>query len=142
MKHARGRLPTWTTILLFALLAGCGDGRPQRVVVTGTVRYNGTPVEGAHVMFTPTGARPASARTDAEGRFELRTFDPADGAVVGTHLVTIAKMGSTNPNDPYAARSSSLPERYRRTETSGLTAEVTAEGENDFTFELTDEARK
>ncbi|MCA9188574.1 MAG: carboxypeptidase-like regulatory domain-containing protein [Pirellulaceae bacterium] len=117
------------------VLTGCGDGRPRRVHVSGVVTFEGTPVEGAHVMFTPTGARPASARTDADGRFELRTFDENDGAVIGTHLVTIAKKKFGQ--DPYAAAGSALPERYGRTDTSGLSAEVTADGPNDFRFDLT-----
>ena len=131
-----------TALLLLAMSltvpVGCGDGRPPRVRVTGTVTYRGWPVKGAHVVFTPPNARPAAARTDAQGRFTLRTFDPEDGAVLGTHQITISKMNSVNPDDPYAARKSSLPERYRRADTSGLTAEVTADGENDFTFELED----
>ena len=126
-----------TFLSIVGTLTGCSDGRPKRVEVTGTVLYQGQPVEGAHVMFTPTGARPASARTDAEGRFVLRTFDENDGAVLGTHQITISKKKfGQNPNDPYAATKSALPEKYRRTDTSGLSVEVMADGENDFTFEL------
>ena len=124
-------------VCVFAL-PGCGDGLPERVPVSGLVVYRDEPVAGAHVVFTPSNARPASARTDADGRFMLRTFQPADGAVLGTHLVTISKFGGGNPDDPYAPRQSVLPTKYRRTSTSGLLAEVTADGKNDFTFELHD----
>lgn len=124
-------------LVVVLLAAGCSDGRPKRVAVQGTVLYKGEPVEGAHVMFIPHGARPASARTDAQGRFVLHTFDPADGAVIGTHRITIAKM-SADSDDPYAPKTSVLPDQYRRTDTSGLTAEVTLDGENDFLFELQD----
>jgi hypothetical protein len=134
----RRTLSVWGVALLCGALLcatpGCGDGRPRRVKVSGTVLYHGKPVEGAHVMFTPTGARPASARTDAQGRFVLRTFDIEDGAVIGTHLVTIAKKKVGQ--DPYADAGNMLPEKYGRTDTSKLSAEVTAKGTNDFTFEL------
>lgn len=120
-------------------LAGCNGGRSDQVHVTGKVLYNDKPVEGAHVMFVPDGGRPASAVTDTNGLFQLGTFDPNDGAILGTHRVTVTKMSNgANADDPYAPRKSELPIRYRRTDTSGLSVEVVADGDNDFLFDLHD----
>jgi hypothetical protein len=99
--------------------------------------------------------RAAAGVTGADGTFELSTFGKNDGAVVGTHTVTITKIQSTvtgegmspdNPEGGYgeamaqAARQAEvkteLPSKYANPETSGLTAEVTESGPNEFTFEL------
>ena len=81
-------------ILLFAALAlatGCGDGRPARIPVSGTVTYRGKPLDGANVTFVPKGSRPASGQTDAQGRFTLQTFSSGDGVVAGDHVVCVVK---------------------------------------------------
>ncbi|MGH7202173.1 MAG: carboxypeptidase-like regulatory domain-containing protein, partial [Planctomycetaceae bacterium] len=55
--------------------------------------YNEQPVEGATVVFIPTGHKHgATAQTDAEGKFQLRTYEPGDGAVPGNYKVTIRKV--------------------------------------------------
>lgn len=119
---------------------GCGgDDRPDLYAVTGEVVYQGAPVEGAQVMFMPADARQASGSTDDNGKFELSTFDPGDGAVAGMHEVTISKMLQVNPSDTssYPEMRPALPPRYSNPGTSNLKAEVTPDGENHFRFELT-----
>ena len=118
---------------------GCGGvDRPATTSAGGTVTYQGQPVEGAQVMFAPRDARVATATTDSRGRFQLATFAPGDGAVVGEHQVTVSKHKKKNPHDtsPYAETISVLPPRYQRAAQSGLTAKITAEGPNDFPLEL------
>jgi hypothetical protein len=76
------------------MLMGCGGGAegPATEPVSGTVTLDGKPIEGAQVVFVPNGSgRAASATTDAAGKYELTTFNPADGAVIGSYKVTIAK---------------------------------------------------
>ena len=147
-------------------LAGCGGGgggvaRPKTVKVTGKVVYKGQPVAGASVAFLGDGSStPALGRTDAEGRFELTTFDAGDGAVVGTHKVTVAKIvppksaststgigsmeaaakkaserGNEMPSED-AGTLSLLPEKYAQAATTDLSFEVKSSGTNDFTIEL------
>jgi len=122
------------------LTPGCGDSRPETFQVTGTVTCRGKPLEGALVMFVPKGTRPASGKTDAEGRFTLLSFKPGDGAVVGEHTVCIAKS-VPDPNDkggsPYPKMISLLPDRYATPVKSPLRAVVTEEGPNDFQFDVT-----
>ena len=118
---------------------GCGDGRPQRLPVTGTVLFQGRPVEGADVMFMPKDGRAAMGSTNAKGRFELLTFEPGDGAIIGEHAVSIVKKVEAAPKsiaNPYAPTRDVLPKRYGSTRQSGLTATVKAGSENDFTFDL------
>ncbi|HUG19828.1 MAG TPA: carboxypeptidase-like regulatory domain-containing protein [Planctomycetaceae bacterium] len=153
--------------LLCLVFAGCSGGaadRPDLYPVSGTVMYNGDPVEGATVSFISEKApRAASGITNSEGKFQLSTFDVNDGAVAGTHTITVRKMeaGATPAmtkeeeakmlNDPTAMANqmtqggntdsgpkSLLPEKYQSSDTSGLTEEVKADGENVFVLQLTD----
>jgi hypothetical protein len=137
--------------IALALFSGCGkpDNRPQRVRVAGTVLRTGQPVAGATLIFEPVGDTPAATdETDASGRFQLTTFDKDDGAVPGEYKVAVRKIeviGGNRPADapddlerPPPDEKWLLPVKYGHTATSGLTATVKADGDNDFKFELAD----
>ena len=126
------------------LLTGCGGGAasPDLRAASGNVTLNGNPVEGASISFFPTvqGGRSATGTTDASGNFKLSSFQKEDGALIGKYNVAITKF---NPNyvmpepgeeekEPYNL----LPESFGDPGTSGLSAEVTADGENFFEFGL------
>lgn len=149
----------WASLIVYAGLAatfGCsGSDRPEMVPVSGTVLYHGKPLEGATVRFMGEEGRPSTGVTDAEGRFRLTAFDQGDGAVLGKHVVTVSKYAKPafqppkNPDGSYRFESeaqkvafynrpSVLPNRYQDPKRSGLEATVTADGPNDFTFELVD----
>jgi hypothetical protein len=134
---------TFVAAALAIQLGGCGPDRPETTPVTGTVLYRGQPVAHACVMFFPEGSRPAATKTDEQGRFSLFTFKADDGAVLGVHTVVIAKYQEAPGGDPDAIYADAntvpmLPEKYASPETSPLKATVTAEGPNDFRFELAD----
>lgn len=68
---------------------GCGEPSPFSEV-TGTVTLDGQPVSDATVAFRPSGGgRSAYGVTKADGTYELSTLKPGDGALPGTHKVTI-----------------------------------------------------
>jgi hypothetical protein len=75
--------------LLAAGIAGCGgnDG-PPRYQVTGSVTYDGQPVPGGRVLFTPDRGNtgPASVAEIVEGKYETRS---EKGVIGGPHSVTI-----------------------------------------------------
>ena len=132
---------TIVLILGLSIVVGCGDGRPARIPVSGTVTYRGKPLDGANVTFVPKGSRPASGQTDAQGRFTLQTFSSGDGVVAGDHVVCIVKS-VPDPKDkkksPYPKMISVTPARYATPVQSPLKAAVAAKGPNDFRFELDD----
>ncbi len=154
MACVRFSLVLLATASLLAAAPGCNRYHedewsrawPARVPVSGAVTLDGQPVQGAHVAFaTDRGGKAyvATAVTDALGRFRLQTFRPQDGAVPGPHRVQIEKTSfSEPPHDlPIEAsftpvETSHLPKRYRDAKTSGLTAEVTEQGPNEFVFKL------
>lgn len=141
------------------VMVGCFGGsddpnRPAVVEVVGTVTHKQQPVEGATVLFVPAdGGHAATGITDASGKFQLRTFEPNDGAVPGQYSVAIFKydMSTANPeleddlanelrpdNGEPVGPTPLLPARYAEASTSGLTEEVSASGTNDFSYALTD----
>ena len=131
-----GRAFSKTIVAAITLLAvGCARSDvPETAVVEGTVSMNGKPLPNIGVVFFPTGSGPmASGNTDQEGRFELTTVKPKDGAVVGKHRVA---FGAAEESQSEYARKS-LPTRYESPETSQITAEVVAGQVNKVVFELT-----
>ncbi len=132
--------------LAIALLAaaGCGGGGTAPTAkVTGTVTYNGDPIEGVSVGFIPEGegGRPASGTTDASGKFTLSTFEAGDGAVLGKHSVIITEAPDDTGNEDYSLPDESakrFPDKYESPMTSGFEATVEKGKENSFTFDMTD----
>jgi hypothetical protein len=71
-------------------MSGCGKGRT--VKVSGIVKLDGQPVEGAMVQFIPVDpekGRVASGRTGSDGKFRLTTTNPNDGAIPGEYKVLV-----------------------------------------------------
>ncbi len=122
--------------LCISLIAGCGDGRPKRVPVSGQVLIDGEPVKAGSIRFVPEGARPSSSDLDAEGRFTLRCFEKNDGAVLGTHRVQVAARAMEGDKLRWYA-----PQEYSDVETSGLSVEIT-EPTDSLVIELTWEGKK
>jgi len=152
------------TVLAFL---GCGPQQStlDTVPVSGTVTLDGTPVEGAKVVFAPTsgGGSAASGVTDASGRYKLTTLNPGDGALAGSYAVMISKTEQTGGDaasaavkpgmsDEEATKAAMeahvaggeaepeftdlLPAKYKDPAASGLTADVAKGGETEFNFEL------
>lgn len=108
------------------LAAGCGgsglapvrgqlvypDGQPAKELVGCSVVFEASNSDGK--AFGATG------EVDAEGRFELTTNKPGDGAPVGVNKVAL------NPRWRGSERADPLPvlDKYASTATSGLTVEV------------------
>ena len=143
----------FVTIITAVILAGCGDGKLKTIKVTGTITFDGAPLEGATINFSPKNegqGHPAYGTTDASGEYKLQThLGNADaGTTAGEYVVTISKKEVVLPpvaapgempsmgGPPPAAPKSLIPERYASAATSGFTATV-EKGKNVFDFELT-----
>ena len=81
----------WAVVGWCALIgiSGCGDGRPVRVPVAGQVLIDGHPLTHGYVRFAPANSRASTGQLDARGHFTLTCFEPGDGAVIGTHKVSV-----------------------------------------------------
>ena len=107
--------------LSIPLLIGCSDGRPSRVPVSGKVYYQDQPLKSGFVRFIPPGDRPATARIQPDGSFQLETFEEFDGAVLGQHVVTVIAIDESKPG----TFKSLIPSCYNDQTTSPLTEEIT-----------------
>lgn len=83
-------LPLVLCLAALCVVAGCGQGRPDRVAVSGQVLIDGQPLTQGLIQFVPEGARPSGGKLDANGRFKLTCYDGGDGIVPGTHRVMIS----------------------------------------------------
>ncbi len=137
--------------LSLCLLAGCGGSvekdLPELAQVTGTVTLDGNPVADAQVTFIPEKGPTATGRTDSAGKYVLGTKGTDDGASVGKHKVTVAKVGGPPPDatgaesyaipDPNKPPAGGIPQKYSDMVASGLTATVEAGKENQVDLPLT-----
>ena len=140
-------------LLMVLSLAGCGDGRPAVVPISGTVTLNGDPVEGVTVMFVVEEvadgyARPSAGKTDAQGKFTISTYGNEDGMPVGKYKVGFIKkeLLSKAPENEYSENPEAslksikykwhTPRNVADPNESGITAEVTKNGLEPATFAL------
>jgi hypothetical protein len=108
------------TLGLIVALAGCGDGRPTRVPVSGQVLIDGKPLTFGGVRFFPADGRPSSGDLDKEGRFQLMCYEPGDGAMLGTHQVEVV---ACQPLSETKSRWHT-PKKYASPTTSGITQQI------------------
>lgn len=143
----------WMVAAVVATTVGCGGGL---VDVTGTVTFDGAPLEGATVAFIPEGPGvPASGITDGKGRFRLAIGSGRAGVPRGRYGVTVTKVSvsvhrrgevprpatdashvetAPHPDGLVEVISHLVPRAYADAGTSGLRAEV--DGTTDVSFAL------
>lgn len=120
-SHTPPNVFLWSLAALsVGLLAGCGDGRPTRVPVSGTVLIDGKPLGSGHVRLVPADARPAWGAIDPQGNFRLTTFEQGDGCVPGTHRVAVIAYQTVSPS----AIRWLVPKKYHKASTSELTVTI------------------
>jgi len=132
---------------------GCSGGkdkwtaaRPPVYNATGKVMYQGKPLEKALVLYHPsTGEHAPFGETDADGNFVLTTFDPSDGGPAGNYKVVVTKIEYELKPTPYNTPEEKsvariprhlLPAKYSKKETTDLTAEIKADGDNAAVLEI------
>ena len=160
-----GAAPAFLGLLLasFALISGCGVEKFPIRPAKGKVVCNGQPVTIGSVSFTPVGepnavetGKPASGMLDKDGTFVLTTNDRFDGAIVGKHNVRYfgpeggdeETSSGSDDSSPAAAAKAAERAKLRKAQLQSLciqkadiVVEVTADGPNDFTIELTPPGR-
>jgi hypothetical protein len=116
--------------LLLMLFAGCGRGGTPTYPAGGTVKYeDGSPLFAGSVSFRSLDSTDGpSARGDvqADGSFELTTFSPGDGAVLGRHqAVVVLPTQGGRPGFKLPTLPPPIAPRFSSFETSGLEFTVT-----------------
>lgn len=131
-------------VVLLCISAGCGGGLEEfpTAKASGKVVCDGKPVPNVRVYFSPkaSGTSAISGKsgwgtTNDEGVFVISTYGEEDGAVVGLHRITV--------DAPHPER---FPDFQCNCETDSnrtlMEAEVTEDGENQFTIDLPAKTRK
>ena len=145
------------------VMASCGtdDGLGKRYPVSGTVTYNGNPLEKGEINFVTEDLTKnfGASSIITKGTYTLSTGGNGDGAQAGKYKVTITskedfvtkaqadfqkETGKDNPKFPphytakaEAAAKSLIPAGYGDPRTTNLTAEV-KEKSNTLDFKLSD----
>jgi hypothetical protein len=116
-------------LLGICCLAGCGDRGPDRVVVSGTVTFNGKPLPHGNIRFMPTGdsAVPMAGTIVRDGVYKVERHG---GVPVGAYKIEIeayqVDKRHTNPDSPMARgapRIQYLPKRYNANSELTITIE-------------------
>jgi hypothetical protein len=111
--------------------AGCSN-QPKLYPVSGTVTFDGQPVETGDILFiSAAGDRGPDAAKIADGKYTVQT-------TAGTKRVEVS-ASRIRPGGAKGAGGEPVPEEYipaRYNIESQLTAEVKAEGSNTFDFAL------
>lgn len=121
-------------------MSGCGEAKQTTYPVSGKLLLpDGTPLKDMRISFRSVDATPiheARGTTNANGAFQLTTFEPNDGAIAGKHIVVV--MAPT-PRDTDGMTSAErqlamepIDRRYRDYGTSGLEFTVSEGETNDF----------
>jgi hypothetical protein len=127
--EARGIL----LLLTVMLVAGCGDGRPERVPVSGKVLIDGKPATSGSVQFLPhSGGRPSAGGIQPDGSFSLFTYEQNDGCRLGTYDVVVSSIEEVGETKVRY----NLPKKYGNPKTSGITKAIDGPMD-DLVFELT-----
>jgi len=132
--------------VIIVALTGCGSGSAT-ATVTGVVSYKGAPVEGASVIFSPSGIGKgmiSKAVTDAAGKYSLQLIPDRYSVGISKTESLGAALSEEEAHAQAAAGETPavvtvkdhLPVKYKSGATSGLNAQVTSDGKNEFTFEL------
>ncbi len=128
------RMPLLLLAITCCLPAGCAPGYPEASPVVGRVTVNGEPLGSGEVQFLSSDGLVATGRVEPDGSYRLTTFQPDDGAMPGSHQVSVKSQQSTGLG--IDSLFEPVPARYADPETSGLTASVT-DGMNQIDLPLT-----
>jgi hypothetical protein len=144
MSNARSARLAPIVVLGLLLLAGCGGSDEDLAPVEGTVTLDGQPLAGAKVEFDldPGAVRygkmagsSAYGKTDASGRFKLKSTHERSGAPVGKNIVRISTRDMTvDSSGKEVLVPERLPPRYN---TTSVLSEEVQPGSNKFQFDLT-----
>jgi hypothetical protein len=110
---------------------GCAES--EFVPVSGAVTWNGAPMPVGEVIFMPADNRTSPAAGKVEnGAFEFMSKP----GLMRVEIQAARETGEIHPTEGYKLTELYVPARYNKQ--SGLTAEVTRDSDNHFTFDLTE----
>jgi hypothetical protein len=142
MHHVRWVISS-IAFLSLALATGCGGSEgamPSLIPVEGMVKVGNDPLKTGSISFNPDNNKGNQSKhvgvgTITDGKFTLTTNGKV-GVPAGAYKVSIVSTVSSNPKDEYAVPKSLINTKYNNADSSGLTADVKAAGEQ-YLFTVT-----
>ncbi len=119
------------------LLCGCGGSNGGTIEVTGTVTFDGTPVESGTISFLPKDGKGASAAGKIVSGQYTAAVPPGEKkvSIIGERVVGQDKRDPSDPNsETFDVTESFIPPQYNAKTT--LTATISEDG-GAVDFELT-----
>ena len=117
------------------ILAGCGQGGPQTFDVSGTVTFDGAPVEQGEIVFRdPAGQEKGYGGIITDGKFSFESSPGKKRVEITAMRVVPGEFDTMNPGEKTPKMEPYIPEKYNGA--SELTAEVSSSSKT-FNFPLT-----
>ena len=118
-------------LCLLIVIVGCGLGSDGKHTVRGNVTWNGQPLETGTITFFPESTAAPEAGKIVDGDFSFRCFPGTCRVVIRAERFSGMIESMNQPRiEQY------IPSKYNVDST--LTAEVSDDGPNSFTFDLID----
>ena len=123
---------------LLLVVAGCSSQEyagPKRYGVSGSVTFDGTPVQTGMINFVSQGEGRSASGAIENGRYII---EENQGPTVGNYKVEVygyETVGTSEDPDVSPTQKEIVPKNYNKE--TNLTAEVVADGDNTFDFTLT-----
>lgn len=115
-----------------ATLVGCSQSSgPPKVDVAGVVQLDGKPLTGGSIRFHSDSIGSAAFPLDDSGKFESRF-----PIRVGEYMVAVDYGVDRMPGGPLSGDLAKVPKHFWSLKDSGLTADVSSDSDNVFTFDI------
>ena len=135
-KHVRKCLMLGMTIAVVQL-AGFSDSEegPQLYDVSGTVSFDGAPLETGRILFKPKDGSGSFSAEITDGEYSLETAPGQMTVEITASRIIPGKFTSASPDEePQPVGEMYIPETYNSK--TNLRADITTAGENTFAFDL------
>ncbi len=121
-----------------AASGGCGESR-EFAPVSGTVYYNGKPVDSGVVMFQPAAGEMARGTIRADGTYTLETLGKSSGVAPGSCKVRVSvRSAAPNTGGEVGLGKLLIPEVYSDFDRSGLVFDVRPDRQEPYDIRLED----
>lgn len=121
-------------LILWAMLVGCSSSQSQGTAVSGGVSLDGVPLSSGVVIFEHQSSGAGMSAVIREGKFTFESPVPS-----GRYKVAVQEYQESSPLSESSDQNKkpvNIPNRYRETSSSQLTAEINRQAAP-LVFELT-----
>jgi len=134
----RRRIAIMAACVVLSVLVGCDSKTGGRVAVSGSISYDGKPLERGQIVFEPQGPGRMAIAQIVDGRYAIAA---ERGPMPGNYLVRItaarptgakASSGPTGGNELRDVYEQFVPARYNDRSELSVKIEATSHVEHDF----------